>query len=158
MSEDVDKAIAGYRAGDHYSAVRLWEWVAQGFGNEDRMREWLREVAVALLDADTKDAGRLRDAAIVRAVGLQFGDEKRDKYRDFRSLAATLRLMFAGDTRQLSEWLRSQVMSGRVYGLDSPEDRQRFAEMTDKDLAALVKRQMARYDEELAAEAEKKPR
>lgn len=73
-------------AGDRTASIQMWAQVAKGeFTAESK--SWLKHVAESLLDAESKDAGRLRDGAIVRAVGLA---GSMDKHRNLRQLAKAL--------------------------------------------------------------------
>lgn len=73
-------------AGDRKATINMLEQVAQGVFDED-VKMWLVHLAGAVLDAESKDAGRLRDAAIVRALGLQ---GTADKNRELRELCENL--------------------------------------------------------------------
>ena len=73
--------------GDRDASVRMFERAARGEFDED-VCAWMRHVAEGVLDAQSKDAGRLRDSAIVRALGL---DGKVDKHRELRIAIQTLR-------------------------------------------------------------------
>lgn len=74
--------------GDRNASIAMWERVARGeFDLETQT--WLQHVAQGVLDAESKDAGRLRDSAIIRALGIA---NKIDKHRAVREFAQVAKL------------------------------------------------------------------
>jgi hypothetical protein len=97
--------------GDRNSSLEMWNAVAHGeFSNDTKI--WLQHVATGVLDAESKDAGRLRDSAILRALGLT---GVVDKNRGLRQFCDAL-IAFGCDRKALPEKVRDPRNDG-VLGL-----------------------------------------
>lgn len=139
---------------DRRQALMLLEDVASGnFSNY--VRGWLRHIATALLDADSKDAGRLRDAAIIRAIGLDGSSDKHHDLRQFLFGAATLfgsqksRLLQAvricsggrGDcTEYAKEWTEDQLslLRSMIATFDLGEKLRVYRDLDDEELGRII--------------------
>lgn len=124
--------------GDRDSAILMWqvvnEAVAKGKMDCDT-RIWLSHVIDALLDAETKEAGVLRDRGIVRAVGLE---GKRDKHRDLRRVLDVFISFENLDEEQPRSMRRKQMIAAlRNWGLVSDE-------MEDYEVGKLIDRELAK--------------
>lgn len=97
--------------GDRNSSLQMWQAVAHGeFSNDTKI--WLQHVATGVLDAESKDAGRLRDSAILRALGLTGVVDRNRGLRDFCDVL----IAFGCDRKALSEKVRDSRNDG-VLGL-----------------------------------------
>jgi hypothetical protein len=96
---------------DRHSSLYMWQKVADGeFSNDTKI--WLQHIATGVLDAESKDAGRLRDSAILRALGLA---GKADKNRGLRQFCAAL-IAFGCARKSLPKEVRDPRNDG-VLGL-----------------------------------------
>lgn len=92
--------------GDRNASLALWRQVAIGDFNFD-VHFWIKHVAEAVLDADSKPASVLRDRALKRALGLE---GVADKHRALREFAESLTLF--GFTR---DELVTTVINGKLF-------------------------------------------
>ncbi len=113
----------------------MWSRIHTGSIDESE-RLWLRHVAEAVLDAESKPAGVLRDRALVRALGLE---GKMDAHRDLRDFAWGMRAF--GGSRQ---WLVEKLSNPTAYELEHWPWRGRYRDMDPLDLAKLIDRELAK--------------
>lgn len=124
--------------GDRRASIAMWERAAFGdFGVDVLM--WIQHVAEGVLDSDTKDAGRLRDAAIVRALGLA---GKGDKHRALREFVLNLR-MFECTRQEMISGARSGITPAAIVDLTG-YDPAPYADMTDAELGKIIDRELAK--------------
>lgn len=122
--------------GDRHASVDMWARVAKGEFDFE-LRGWLQHVATAVVDAESKDAGRQRDAALVRALGLA---GKGDKHRDLREFVSALH-DFEFSRSQIISAVRTGALPGStfVYARFNP---QTYEDLTDGELGKLIDRQV----------------
>lgn len=124
--------------GDRRASLAMWERAALG-DFDIGVLMWLQHVAEGVLDSETKDAGRLRDAAVVRALGLA---GKGDKHRALREFVWNLRV-FDCTRQEMIAAARSGIPpDGIVVFVEyypAP-----YADMTDADLGKLIDRELAK--------------
>lgn len=124
--------------GDRRASIAMWERAALGDFDIDVLM-WLQHVAVGVLDSETKDAGRLRDAAVVRALGLA---GKGDRHRALREYVWNLRA-FDFPRQQMIASARSGTPPDGIM-VFVEYDAAPYAEMTDADLGKLIDRELAK--------------
>jgi hypothetical protein len=83
----LSKEVCDAMTGDRHTSIKMWKQVAKGDFNLE-VRLWLEHTAEAVLEAEGAPANRLRDAAIVSAIGLSGGI---DMHRGFRAFVTTLK-------------------------------------------------------------------
>jgi hypothetical protein len=135
-----DKATCDAISGDRHESIKLWEQVASGdFDNE--VKYWLESIAAGVLDAESKPAGRLRDGAIIRAVGLA-GNV--DKHRSLRDFVGALR-DFEVNRKQIITCARSgQPPRGILIYCDyDPSD---YQNTDDADFAKIIDRELSKSE------------
>ena len=120
--------------GDRNASIYMFERAARGEFDED-VCVWMRHVAEAVLDAQSKDAGILRDRAIVRALGL---DGKVDKHRDLRRLLEVIRGWDAKGLDLVNFARTGQPPAGIT--LFGPFDPTPYKDMDEADLLKLIYR------------------
>jgi len=139
MSDDIEIGRTTQLAidGDRTASLAMWERAARGDFCTD-VQVWLQHVAAAVLDADSKDAGRLRDSALVRAVGLA---NKIDKHRALRQFVEALDA-FGCTRQQLIAAVRSGAPPpGIVCGAVDPSA---YEALTDSELGKLIDRELSK--------------
>ena len=133
-----DRTSEQAKDGDRTASLVMWGQIADGKFNSDA-QYWLQHVAANLLDAESKDAGTLRDRAIVRALGLE---GKIDKHRDLREFADLMK-GFGGNRQELIEVLANpselDVKHWPWRGLYRGRDPIDLAKLIDRELTKLLK-------------------
>ena len=112
MTPDFDSEVWPALDGDRHASLKLWEQVAAGNLDSDVVY-WLQQLANAVVDAESKDVGRLRDSAIIRAVGLA---GKKDPHRELRRLVQTVE---GFDPKDGPVFVPTQNGLQRVSGFDT---------------------------------------
>lgn len=116
--------------GDRRASLQMWAKVAAGTLDAD-VAVWLRHVAEGLLDAESKPAGRLRDSAIVRALGLAGNIDKHRELREYVSVLAEV------GVPQAKMVVHVRGARGE-FGLQPDL----YQDMTDHELAKLIGEQL----------------
>lgn len=113
--------------GDRTASIAMWERVSRGQFDLDT-RTWLEHVAHGVLDAESKDAGRLRDGAIIRALGLA---DKIDKHRTVREFAHVVK-MFS----------KNSIPRGDLINQVRNNFSDKFEVLSDIELGKLIDREL----------------
>lgn len=129
-------------AGDRKATVDMFEQVARGVFDAD-VKFWLTALAANVLDAESKDAGRLRDAAILRAVGLA---GKNDPHRELRELCSHL-LDFDYSRQAIFKTVRTGQRPPGFQAFDG-YDHTLYADIDDIALMKLIDTEIAKFKKE----------
>lgn len=129
-------------AGDRKANINMLERVAQGVFDED-VKMWLAHLAGGVLDAESKDAGRLRDAAIVRALGLQ---GTADKNRELRELCENL-ADFGYSRKEIFKTVRTGLRPSGFFSCDG-YDHTKYADLDEIVLLKLIDTELSKRKKE----------
>ena len=135
---DADRTTGQALDGDRTASVTMWSMVAGGVFDAD-VQYWLQQVAANLLDAESKDAGTLRDRAIVRAVGLE---GKTDRHRDLREYAWTMKAFGANRQSSIEAIANPTELDLKLWpwrAFYRGHDPIALAKLIDRELAKLPK-------------------